>query len=284
MTNLVGILCGDKNFKRVLFSVIFFFLSVIFFLSSTLSVLAQGGGADSGQAGNNPSFPIGGPGTFPVPGSGGTGGGSVTPGSGPGGSGGGGGDLVPAGGTQTEPLPNVELGEIEDPILKVLHAIVVSGLGWLVGMFGYLFDFAVNYFIIGFGDQFINYNVGSTVNELWATVRDIFNLTFIFGLVYIGFKMILDSSDSSARKMLISLIGAALLVNFSLFITKFVVDFSNIAAFQVYRAMSGSGPEGTFSITEAFMTIMGIRSIMGVDYIESGVGGYQYIIGFENIV
>ena len=144
-----------------------------------------------------------------------------------------------------------------------------------MGIAGSAFDYAIENFIVGFGRLYIT-GTGETIDALWSTVRDIFNLTFIFGLVYIGFKMILDSSDSSARKMLVSLIGAALLVNFSLFITKFIVDFSNIAATQVYNAFETTG-SGPLSITNGFMTIMGINSIL--DYKYTAGGSFAYVLG-----
>lgn len=283
MTQSVGILCGDKIWKQVFSCGLILITFSVIFLSSFAHVFAQNVPPQI-QNGSNINYgpttggPYSGPG--PVPNGTGGNGGALTPAQQAAIDGVTGADPASdaAAREATQETPTVVVGEIDDPILKVLHAIVVTGLGWLVGMFGYLFDFSVNYFIIGFGDQFVNYNVGSTVNDLWATVRDIFNLTFIFGLVFIGFKMILDSSDSNARKMLVSLIAAALLVNFSLFITKFIVDFSNIAAFQVYKAFSGSAA-GTYSITEGFMNLMGIRSLIGVTYVESGAGGYQYIIG-----
>ena len=144
-----------------------------------------------------------------------------------------------------------------------------------MGIAGSAFDYAIENFIVGFGRLYIT-GTGETIDALWSTVRDIFNLTFIFGLVYIGFKMILDSSDSSARKMLVSLIGAALLVNFSLFITKFIVDFSNIAATQVYNAFETTG-SGPLSITNGFMTIMGINSILSYEYTAGG--SFAYVLG-----
>lgn len=281
MTNLVGVLRGDKIFKRVFFSTLLLLVISALFLSSFTKAFAREEEGNSGGTVNPLPVTSYGPGqSFPSGLGGGGTGAALTPAQQASINGVTGADPASDAAAREAVLetPVVVVGEIDDPILKVLHAIVVTGLGWLVGMFGYLFDFSVNYFIIGFGDQFVNYNVGSTVDDLWSTVRDIFNLTFIFGLVYIGFKMILDSSDSSARKMLVSLIAAALLINFSLFITKFIVDFSNIAAFQVYKAFSGSA-DGTFSITEGFMNLMGIRSLIGVTYVESGAGGYQYIIG-----
>lgn len=114
----------------------------------------------------------------------------------------------------------------------VYKGFVVGFLGWIMSLAGNLLNYSINTFVIGFGTQFQG-GVGFVVNQTWATIRDLFNLTFIFGLVFIGFKMILRTDDSNSRKWLVNIILAALLVNFSLFITKFVIDFSNIVAVEV---------------------------------------------------
>ena len=187
---------------------------------------------------------------------------------------------IPAGPTNVPvPTPNatVNVGETAGPIMQTLHWVVTTAFGWLVGLAGITFDYSISAFTIGFGALYESSNLGFTINAIWGTVRDIFNLTFIFGLVYIGFKMILDSSDSNARKMLISLLGAALLVNFSLFITKFVIDFSNIAAFKVYQAFEQVSGDQVASIGSAFMELLGVSGALGVPYTASG--GFAYIIG-----
>ncbi len=114
------------------------------------------------------------------------------------------------------------------------NRIVTAGFGALTGIFGWVFDIAISNFILSFGDQYNNSSLGSVIQSIWSTIRDIFNLAFIFGLIYIGFQIILGINDSQAKRTIGWLILAALLVNFSLFITKFVVDFSNIAAVEVY--------------------------------------------------
>jgi hypothetical protein len=290
MTQQVGILCGGKIFKQVFSCILLIIIASSLFLTTFASVFAQGG--PTGGAGpvpngtvNNPStLPTGGPGTFTGAGAGNLGG---TPNSGGLSSGGqtindasiqgGGAASVAAAEAQASGLAASEnLGALDDPVLQFLHKYILTGIGSFVGYTGKAFDYAIEEYIIGFGNLYINKNVGVAIDSLWSTVRDIFNLTFIFGLVYIGFKMILDSSDSSARKMLVSLIGAALLVNFSLFITKFVVDFSNIAATQIYQAFGDTNlPE--FSITNGFMTMMGINRLIGVEMTASA--GYAYIVG-----
>lgn len=140
----------------------------------------------------------------------------------------------------------------------LLYSIVNVVFGTLAGLAGLLLNEAVGTYVVGFGNLYATSGLGYTIDNLWSTVRDIFNLTFIFGLVYIGFKMIFNSGDSSARRMLGSLVLAALLVNFSLFITKFVIDFSNIAAAQL---AAGFNNAGTYAVSDGFMNIMGISSL-----------------------
>ena len=226
MTYLGGILSGDKIFKGVFSCSLLFTVISILFLSSFASVFAQAGGipgidrpyrpgeAPPGMTTGTPLSPND-PNLLP-PGYGrGAAGGNGASGADVAGDG-----VYGAEGQLTPPKFTAEtpVGQIDNMALRMLHAVFVEGLGWVLGVFGYLFDFAIEHFIIGFGEKYLNSNLGDTIEALWSTVRDIFNLTFIFGLVYIGFKMILDSSDSSARRMLVYLIGAALLVNFSLFI------------------------------------------------------------------
>jgi hypothetical protein len=282
MTNSVGILCGDKILKRVFSSILLIltvFFLIVFSLNTPLAHAQNVPYADnySGSANQGgPQSSTGGPARY-TPGAGGptnpltVGGDPTVFADGPTTDA----DVRAAQAAAAESAYAAQnLGSTPDGVLGFIHTYVLTGIGWLVGQAGKAFDYAISEFIVGFGRLYIS-GTGETIDTLWGTVRDIFNLTFIFGLVYIGFKMILDSSDSSARKMLVSLIGAALLVNFSLFITKFVVDFSNIAATQVYNAFATTG--GTLSITNGFMTIMGITSMMGYEYTTGG--SFAYVIG-----
>jgi hypothetical protein len=170
-----------------------------------------------------------------------------------------------------------------DVIATALYGIVISFFGHFVGLIGLLLDYALVEFVIGFGDSFdTTGGVGAQVDTLWVNVRDIFNMTFIFGLVYIGFKMILNSDDSNTRRFLVSLIMAALLVNFSLFFTKVIIDVSNILATEIAVSGFNSDPDGDPSISTTFMDVTGITSALGVKDLEGkvqGAGVYGYIFG-----
>lgn len=165
---------------------------------------------------------------------------------------------------------------------RTLWTLVNVLFGWMVYVGGMLLDFSINHYVIGFGKEFTTMGIGAVVDSLWIVVRDMFNLTFIFGLVYIGLRMIFDSNDANAKRMLGSLIMAALLVNFSLFITKFVIDFANIAAIQLVNVFPTEA--GAAQISGTFMHIMGLTGAINtganVGFTGNEVaGGLGYIFG-----
>src|SRR3989344_3064953 len=175
-------------------------------------------------------------------------------------------------------VPHLALAQatfLQETLWSVINAV----FGFFAWIGGQTLNYAVTHYVVGFGHNFLESGTGYSVNILWTVVRDVFNLTFIFGLVYIGLKMILRSDDSQARSMLISLILAALLVNFSLFITKFVIDFSNIAAAQIAAAFPIQN--GTHSVSSSFMNILGFNDLFSpgsdLNDIAGSSVGYTYI-------
>lgn len=163
---------------------------------------------------------------------------------------------------------------------EVLWKLVSGFFGMFVGFAGVLLDYSLRNFVIGFGSFWSTGTVGSTVDSLWINVRDIFNITFIFGLLYIGFKMILNSDSSSTKRALIHLILAALLVNFSLFFTKAVIDISNMFATEI--AYDGLPiVDGYPSISTAFMGGTGLNTVLKPDNLSDVIdgGGLSYIFG-----
>lgn len=153
----------------------------------------------------------------------------------------------------------------DNSFLGSLYGFVVVFFGRLLAFGAGILNFSIQYFVIGAGMVFNEWGVGVAVNAIWGTVRDFFNLTFIFGLVYIGFQMILDSESSSARRNLVYLIGAALLINFSLFITKFVVDISNTAAAVIARSL-GDG------VGTGFLNLLGLSAAFNVNITAASEG------------
>ncbi len=182
---------------------------------------------------------------------------------------------------QTVPVPvPPKIPESDSYIIQMLYWFVTTVFGAMVGWFGTIFDYTIQAFVLEFGSRYLNTGIGGIIDNLWSTIRDIFNLTFIFGLVYIGFQMILKN-NTDAQKSLGYLLAAALLVNFSLFITKFIVDFSNIAAIQIYSAFSFAD---NASIGTHLINLVGLSSSYSATAPIMDKGGFAYIIGLMMVL
>jgi hypothetical protein len=97
-------------------------------------------------------------------------------------------------------------------------------------------------------DYFLAYSINSTtyqdttgfITDSWTIVRDFTNIAFVFAFLFIGIALILDIDikGSNPRKLFANVILIALLMNFSLFFTRFVIDAGNILANVFYSNMT----------------------------------------------
>lgn len=176
---------------------------------------------------------------------------------------------------------------------EVVYFITTSFFGMFVWFGAALLNFGINQFVIGFGDVYNNSGIGVAVNNTWVIIRDFVNLGFIFGLVYIGLRMILDSNNSNTRRWLANLIIAALLVNFSLFATKFVVDLSNRLATEIACAGLTYDTNGNENVSDSYcrgglykidagsalMARMGLVTLFSQGDSKPDGTGWNYILG-----
>lgn len=127
---------------------------------------------------------------------------------------------------------------IPNALEGIIYSMAVGIGGFFLWLGGALLDYAVKELVLEMG-QYMQTGVGFAVDSLWVMVRDTFNVVFIFGIIYIGFKTILSLDNFDTKKTLGLLIVAALMINFSLFITKAIVDVSNATAAQIYASSIG---------------------------------------------
>lgn len=142
-------------------------------------------------------------------------------------------------------------------LIQAGAAIAAGGLAWvysdelLKGVIGAIMLFlefvqtmisslvAISKFLLDFviDKTIINSNLGNieAINIGWAITRDLVNMFFIFIILYIAIATILNIGNY--KKTLVTLVIVALLVNFSLFTTKIVIDASNIFSIGFYNQM-----------------------------------------------
>jgi len=82
------------------------------------------------------------------------------------------------------------------------------------------------------------YQSTPAIGEVWIVIRNISSMFIIFGLIFTSIQTILDVGKPNVKGLIINIIIAGLLINFSLFFTKTLIDASNLVSLQFYRAIS----------------------------------------------
>jgi len=129
--------------------------------------------------------------------------------------------------------------------LKNPLASVIGGLGNLLisltGAFlyysGALFDLLIQYTIVEFGGNLIDLKIMASITKVWEAFRDIGNIVIIGMFVFVAISTILGIEEYGTKKMIARLLIVAVLINFSLFFTKAIIDASHITAKQFYSSI-----------------------------------------------
>jgi hypothetical protein len=109
------------------------------------------------------------------------------------------------------------------------------------------------------------------VNVGWTAVRDLSNMFFIFALLYIAIQTILGLAGGNAKRLLAHIIIAAILINFSLFITTVVIDAGNVLAVSFWNKMQVQ--EGTTirsSASSNFVEGFNLQTILAKEQAQGG--------------
>ena len=93
---------------------------------------------------------------------------------------------------------------------------------------------------------------GGIVDSTWSIIRDLCSVLIIFFLLYVSIAIIIQRNDSKVRHLIIMVVVAGILINFSLFFTKIAVDTSNLVSLAFYRAITPVG--ATFNGTGSYLT------------------------------
>ncbi len=123
----------------------------------------------------------------------------------------------------------------------------------LFSLAGYLVSIALNF----------NFQVLDPTNAIvgigWEITRDVANLGFVLIIIVIALATIFRYQSYGAKKLLPKLIGAAILVNFSLTIAGTLIGFSHIITRYFFKAVteSGSSSGAGFLSTEFTQTLSG---------------------------
>jgi len=113
-------------------------------------------------------------------------------------------------------------------LLFFFYSIILEPSFWILGLGANILDFFLGYSLDS------NAYTADFIQKGWGLIRDISNVAFIFTLLYLAIRHILGMS---AKKAIPTLVVVALLLNFSLFFTKVVIDAGNILARAFYNSI-----------------------------------------------
>lgn len=127
---------------------------------------------------------------------------------------------------------------------KIADATIGQMLSWIASFIwhissiiftfsGHLLDYAVDFSVKDFKDHIEQIRV---IDTGYKIVLNVANMLFIFILLYIAIKTILGVGGDT-KKLLTNIIVVGLFINFSLFMTKTIIDASNIVAMGFYNSV-----------------------------------------------
>lgn len=136
-------------------------------------------------------------------------------------------------------------------IVIVINWLLQGTTGLIASTAGTLMDFFLD---LTLSSQNYKQNIDGLeengfISQGWRIVRDLTNLIFIFGLVYAAILFIVGGSLKSfggdPKRMVVWIIVMALLVNFSIFFARVVIDVGNILGRAFYDRITVTAPPVT---------------------------------------
>ncbi|MCH8049981.1 hypothetical protein IIB51_01040 [Patescibacteria group bacterium] len=140
-----------------------------------------------------------------------------------------------------------------EPVYAIVHNDVIEAVGdamltfgsWISGAGAAFLDIALRVTLDSSFYQLGGIRVG------WEVFRDLANMAFIFILLYIAFMTVLQIGGVQTKRLVTHVIIAALLVNFSFFLTGAVIDAGNITGSFIYETLT---PEVTVTTDTGTLT------------------------------
>ncbi len=172
---------------------------------------------------------------------------------------------------------NAALGYIGSGVSAVASSVLAPALSWLLYWLAsicvILLGVAASFF-----DILVRVSLNSTAYALgflttsWSLVLNLANMFFIFILIYTAFVIMLKAETTRTMQTLAWVIAIALVVNFSFFFTRVVIDAGNILAVQFYNAtisldVIAKSPQlaGGPDLTAGIMNAIGFTRLLGTD-------------------
>jgi len=164
------------------------------------------------------------------------------------------------------------VGWISGKALLFISSVISSILGAVFGVVLYLEAQIIDYIINPANFSFTNSPI---VTLGWGITRDLANMFFILILLIIAFATVLKIQSYAIKQLWWKVLVAALLINFSLVIAGFVIDFTQVLTAFFLNQITGGGSFGT--VTTRLASSMQILNFYNPATPESlGQGALQF--------
>ena len=190
--------------------------------------------------------------------------------------------------SQTEPTTLERIGStivsgiqsVFMTVFDILFGIIMWIPVFIAGLFFYttagIFDFLIDYTVINFTDLFNSF-FKSGVETAWSVFRDVGNIMMIGMFVFVAFATILNSTTYGLKQFAVRIVVVAVLINFSLFFTKALVDISNFTATQFRQQIVTTNPGGQVTTGSGDVVDNGISGVFlakaGITPLYTGASG-----------
>jgi hypothetical protein len=195
-------------------------------------------------------------------------------------------DYVYAGtSTVTEALGIIAswLGGGIELLLRPVFWAVQKILAGFAGLAGLILNSVIDFTIFRMSD---NIQGLTGINIAWKVIKDLMNIGFIFMLVYQSILVILSIKDvSSVKSFIVGIFLASILINFSLFFTKVIIDASNVVTVGIYNNIVPGGAGQTLltaGLANAYTQRLNIQSFYSADGASTATNWGQ-IMGYIGI-
>jgi hypothetical protein len=182
--------------------------------------------------------------------------------------------------TDTGTMEPTKTGSIDQAISQLISNVVYVFTVGLASSVAYVAAYFLNFSV------YISLN--STAYALdflslqWEVVRNMANMGFIFILIYIAITIILTADTGKTMSLLARVIGIALIINFSFFFVRVVIDMGNIVAINFYNGIhvntvgeNLSSNAGTTNAAGAVGSLLSQAGQSGKDLTQGIMGGIQ---------
>jgi len=152
-----------------------------------------------------------------------------------------------------------------------------GSFGGCIGHVVYFLGFKLSTVFLGLAGWFFDLMAAFTlstkvidqpfVGQTWGVIRDMANMLFIFILLVIALATILQVDQYNAKSLLARLLIIAVVINFSLFASRLIIDAGNVTAHFFYKGITTAS---TLDKANASSNIKGSGSINVNDAFPNG--------------